>query len=60
MVVGLPGLPMGSWRDHLLRSKFPPGAQLGFRAEAAPRRPEAIRVLRAGIMAVEIPLERKG
>lgn len=32
MVVGLPGLPTGSWRFHLDMSKFPPGAQLGLRA----------------------------
>jgi len=33
MVVGEPGLPIGSWRDQFERSKLPPGAQLGLRAE---------------------------
>jgi hypothetical protein len=41
IVVGGPALgPMGSWSSHLLKSKFPPGAQLGL---SCPRTEEVRR-----------------
>lgn len=33
--VGEPGSPVGSWSFHLLRSRLPPGAHFGSRADAA-------------------------
>jgi len=38
MVVGSPVEPIGSWSSQGERSKFPPGAQLGFKAAAAEAR----------------------
>ena len=61
-MVGSPVLPMGSWSSHGLRSKLPPGAQLGFRAvivEAKGRRRSISRVFEGiGLIVFSSDLEK--
>lgn len=44
---------MGSWSSHLLRSKFPPGAQLGSRAPATPREARKVKLLMSFILVID-------
>lgn len=46
IVVGWPGVPVGSWRVQCERSKFPPGEQVGFRARVEVREDKMKRSLK--------------